>query len=328
METLEQVQEVANVPPVEGDGAAGTPVPRVLAHAEMLVKVTGVLAAFGYMALRAHLNRLGIPATAALGVERYLAELWAVFASVLFPTSILLLAGLVGTGVLLALRGRLHRGSGGSERHPQIRWKPLWLPTSVAAHGRGGQSLRVALMSLSAVYLAGIPVVMFLTLLLWPETDLIVGPLQDRDFSQPDGRWWLSALLMLAVAGFASQHWLARNAAAKASAVDRWLGRLYLLAVVGFTLQLPFLYGAGVGSTEFAIGEVRLIEAGGAVCGLVVLETGSGLQLWRAVDGVGEVVAIPNARVLTTRVGELQDVLTLASFAGGNPHQPVPRCRP
>src|SRR5688572_31815608 len=103
---------------------------------ELAAQLVAVIAVGGYISHRAHLNRLGVPASMPLSVERYLAEAWyAVDASVvllftfLLGPLVLLLAGSILVTVL-ARRNRLPRVPawlGRLKPNPEILPVPLGL---------------------------------------------------------------------------------------------------------------------------------------------------------------------------------------------------------
>jgi hypothetical protein len=270
---------------------------------ELAAQLVAVIAVGGYISHRAHLNRLGIPASMPLSVERYLAEAWYVvdasvellFTLLWWPLLLLLVGSLI-TGVL-ARRNRLPR-------------MPAWL-------GRlkpNPQSFPVPLgLLLGLLLILG-------TVCRLP-TDLplsvAVGPLSAENLA----KW--NQTEAEAAYGLAMVVWLLCTALVTALAPESksrdkvwlaWLGCRGLLPLGVIALFMHF--GGTVHASTYPSVEVRHGKDDSAqetLSGALVLESPESLIIWSASEGRGVLTSIPRDAVHSLRFGANLDVLALAS---------------
>lgn len=279
----------------EGDSS---PIMAVLRRIEPILKASGAIAAFGYVASRARYNYLGLPSGTSLGVERYLMEAWALVGSRL-PE--FMLVAVLGT-VVLAAAATLERRLGGR------------LHSATAARWFTTRRLALTLLLASAALTGGFYLAIAIA---WPHTDIVVGSLRGKRIEEAHSSW-------LFYAGFASwacclaAHRRLRRWQREYARPDPWVraAQVWTLVTLGiFALALPLAFGRSASTGEYPIVEVRPLEAAGtSLCGLLVLETGEALHIWRAAEQRGEVMVVPREKSLL-HVRELQSLVTLARRA-------------
>lgn len=288
---------------------------RLSEHLETVAKAVALVAAGGYIAHRAHLNRLGIPSSTPLNAERYLAEAWymvsestELFLRLAFP------ALLAATLVALIVRFFLSR-----LKLPFLfRWR-TWLED---------ESERLWLACATAV------VLVFLIGNLWLpptfESPVIIGPLNAGNLHGP-GDLGSRGHFATALTGWAlavgAVTWLARRSAPDLGIVHGvWLACrvLLVLGLLGLCLQ----FGTNVRDGRYP--KVELVhgkEKDGrtTLSGLLVLESADSLFIWRPVppsapgqgSPSGETLAIPRGEVFSVRFGTDTDVFSEACLAAG-----------
>ncbi|HVG25455.1 MAG TPA: hypothetical protein VND45_14965 [Thermoanaerobaculia bacterium] len=254
------------------------------------VGVGGLLSAFGYTALRAHWNFLGITAGGGVPAERYIAETWSIVAG---ATPLLLLAVLV----LLVLWGLTAGG-----RKLLLRYAPdvqkraeTWFPLLLLA------LLLVAQILILRTISSADPLC---------RTDVLLGDLRAKReagcFTPPDGHTAFVLVLAVVVASFIATH-------GEPLTRLQWIARV---AAVAVALQLPAVYGCTIKQPAYRV--VRVVAGGSTVDGLLVLQTSHHLQLWDATGGLGRMRFFP-ANALTES-GSALDVFKVAEEIATSAH--------
>lgn len=309
--------------------------------AEKTVKLSALLGVFGYMSLRAHLNYIGISSTSSLGLERYLMETYSLTVTT-FVNIVIIVTVMVIVLLPLYLIGRRilkYQRIGHPAHRARARFRELcanpflpgvlllfivlynfWLLSMLSQHAA---NVDVAVGELKAVQLGVV-------------TEGKLG-----DF--PDLSWIYYRTFLVCLFSYLAYSYFAPSAQepplpAVGSLTEvppgittrkptRYVWIAFLLATVMLALQLPLLYGRLVRSPIYPVVQVTTTDRDAApVCGLLVLETAAGMSLWRAENGVGQVVVLPrsNFRVVTT--GQTLNLLTLAREAAANKATVKPDC--
>jgi hypothetical protein len=262
---------------------------------EKVAKWAALLAAAGYLSLRARFNLLGLSATGPVPTEQYLREaavlLYGLLDRLGLPLSILLLlATAVRAGVRWATRGAPAR-----ERADVAL-------QMVATRARSLSGACLFLVVLLSAYL-----VSALFGGLFQGSDLVVGPLAGKPVAA--SAWWLDAMALTTAAGALYRAW-AVSGTVPPDAVSCW--RLTRPVLVALALLLPLAFGR----TAKTVAPVAVVQtATGPVCGLLVMDTGDRLSMWRARDGVGEIVTVRSDRVEKLVTGKVEDLQKLARAA-------------
>jgi hypothetical protein len=226
-----------------------------------LLKMSGAIALFGYISLRARMNRLGVSAPD-VPVDRYLMEAYNVLASVLFTAGMLLVR--IGALALflflaiLAIRGRWKAAASNRVR--------IW-----TAHIPDRLYLAAAFLLLGSLEywipatLNGLP------------TDVLVRPLGAGALAQPVTFPAFLLVLFLYVLA-AAVCWVTP---AVGSLNFWWLLRKFtLILVILVGLQLPLLYGFAVQNYLAPVVSVKPKAAPERTCGLLVADTNNLVTVW------------------------------------------------
>jgi hypothetical protein len=298
-------------------------------YLEKLVKLAGLLAVFGYISLRAHVNRLGIPFTSSLTVEGYLRETYSVLGSLLdamLVISIVALAFLfVSTIIVIA-----------------SRWAaPLWSKRTAARIKRALGWLEVTAWSPSVL------LVLVLSFYLWlmrqvsqylTANAIAVGQLDLTKLNfRDDGTPYL-LLVCVCIAGYAlhrsatsnrNSSLAVSNAGREAAPVSLRdpLWRVFGIFLIALALHIPLIDGVSRRDSVYTQATIFAAPAGASpVCGLVVLTTDSMVEVWQTNSGAGVVQMIPTAKIERIVAGAPADLMALARMAALNRSTVSPPC--
>ena len=298
-------------------------------YLEKVVKLASVLAVFGYVSLRAHVNRLGIPFTSSLDLEGYLRETYSVMASLLdaiLMTSIVALVFLI-MGTVSVLIPRLAapswslRAGGRIERaFDSLRISP-WTPA-------------VALLVLLCFYLWLISRVSQY----WTASAIAVGSLDLAKLSPLEDSAPYLLLIWVCIAGYVL-HWIAVSGRkirtpipgtvqeAAPGSLHGLLWRAFGVFLILVALHIPLLDGLSRRDAVFTqamiFGDAKGVPA---VCGLIVLTTSSTVEVWQAKNGIGVVQMIPTGRIARIVAAAPADLLALARTAAKDRSTTSPQC--
>lgn len=232
------------------------------------IGVATLLAAFGYTALRAHWNFLGVSVSSGVPAERYIAETWDIAAQ---SIPVLLFIGLlvVTAAALGSLMVRRF-----------ARWKPH-------LYGRLVKPARIAVpaMLLVALIAAEVGVLRVITTAPACRYDILLGllaPKRDAGcFDERAGTRVFYFALLTVIAAFAATQ------ADKLSTLQV-IARLMAIALF---LQLGAVHGYAVKKPVYRV--VRLTEDDGMSSGMLLLQTDKYVHLWDVVDGRGRIRILP-----------------------------------
>jgi hypothetical protein len=271
---------------------------------ERILKISGILALFGYMSLRAHFSFLGISSVSTLGTEQYFMETYrfaAYLISILAPMVALLI-------FILSM-----------------------LPDSI--RGRGLGMLNRRWLRQLAVPVIAVVLLVFglrmLQLLSQYGTDIAVGTLKHQDVDRSAGQYFCAFSVMGSAGAFVVVRYFLRNCDPE-DVRSRWAWRAIAVLLILVTLQIPILYGYYVHTTEFPL---VLATSGddkqqSNACGLLLFDTGADILMWSEHNAKGQVQQIPRARLRSLMIlgqGELLSaVRTSLSQHNGN----IPDCQP
>lgn len=278
---------------------------RLVGLLESTLKVSGVLAVFGYMSLRAHLNYLGFSSASPLTSERYLMEAYQWLVLTLEPV----------VSITMALGGLL----GGA-----------WLVASAAGrhHARPhspskGNAFGYALCHERTAWLVvfGLIIVLFT----WQDrfssgrvvADLIIGRLNANQI--PDGaqlsKKYIEYIALCLICGWGMLYAIFGWAPSKEPlGRERLLRSLQILALLLLTFHIPISFAQSVHAVDYPTAEVRCLD-GSRIKGILILETATDVQLWQADLGVGRTIAVPRTQIGSITFGPLQDVMEEARKA-------------
>lgn len=250
------------------------------------IGVGGCLSAFGYAALRAHWNFLGVTVSGGVPAERYIAETWSIVGSSI-PMLLLAAAALVLGGSVAYGTARLLR-----------RFAPR-LYGSLAALGKKSLPLLVVV----ALLVAELAVLRAISMPTECGTDILLGDLVAKNAAhcyQPrNGRPAFVIALIIVVATFIA------TSADKLTRVQ-FAARVFAVALA---LQLPAVYGYTIKPPQYRV--VRADFDGGKTMGALMLETGESIQLWDAANGRGRIRVLPRPKSM--EVGSTIDLLEAAA---------------
>ena len=278
--------------------------------AERVLKVGGLLAVFGYVSLRAHLNFLGISNPSGLPVERYLMETWLWTVTTL--TAVPFAAFLT---LCLVLLDRWWRRDGKGTNH-QAWWRGE----------RAALGFFIAL-------LAGVVAIRF-----WPRLglgDLVVGALRLARFDfleflptgevkEPSGILLYYALCLVCAFGYAFLVATPVPSRAVHRARRRAVRHLSFVVLGVLALHIPLVFARSVHSMYYPRVVIFTEKAEEPETGLLILKSEEGITLWQANEHldsekrsllVGETVVVPANRVVRIEVGGLEDIRKCARDA-------------
>jgi hypothetical protein len=288
--------------------------------AEKLVKLSAILGAFGYMSLRAHLNYLGISSTSSLGVERYLMETYNLVGTILIPLFLILLGGAIAfvliypIGFFVLKIQKVKLAVQTLQKYVSKQSKTSMLPV-----------LLIALLLLFYIWLFRV-----LTNS-GADTDVAVGRLVVDRLNHSDVDWFFYLVCIVCVVGYSiySKYSEKKNnlKAVAASNLRKFLWTLFAFALTLLAVQLPILYGVLVRSTDYPLAQVQYdTTESQTICGVLVQDASSSLTLWKAENGVGHLIVIPQSRVRLMSTGGMIDLLKAARENAANPAAARPDC--
>jgi hypothetical protein len=256
------------------------------------IGVGGVLSAFGYAALRAHWNFLGVSVSGGVPAERYIAESWNIVAG---SIPFLLLAALALLLLLLVVWG-------GAK----------WL-----AHVRPGTHERFAARAGRAVPLLVLIGLLAAQIAIWKAitadpicgTDVLLGDLAKKNAAGCYDVRGGHVVFLLALAMVAGAF-----VATRADALTRLQLFVRILAVA-VALQLPTLYGYTIKPPLYRV--VRAEAGGKVITAVLLLQTNSCMEVWDAVGGRGRMRIFPASPSMES--GSTVDLLEAARTLAGDP---------
>jgi hypothetical protein len=248
--------------------------------ANNLLKLTGVIVLFGYISLRARMNRLGIAAPD-VPADRYLMEAYNLLARILFTTGVIFLKAAIALLIIvLIVRFVLRRVS-----FSLADWISL-IPA------------RVYLLFASAV-MAFLEDWIPKTLSAVPH-DVLVTPAATTAFVQPV-RFPMFLLTVGAYAAATGALWAVRELPMRG--LWRMLRGVALILTILVGLQLPLLYGFAV--QDYAAPTVSVKPKSGPLsdrsCGLLVSDSASIVTVW--VPSQHRLLQFPRAELEGIRLG-------------------------
>lgn len=307
---------------------------KLLELAEKVVKLSALLAVFGYMSLRAHLNYIGISSTSSLGLDRYLMETYTL-ATTTFVNIVIILTVMFILLLPLYLLGRVimrYQRISGPARRAWARLEKL----------RASPFLPGVLLLLIVVYYFWLLAMLTRNA---AHIDVAVGELKADQLSDVSGLSWIYyRTFIVCLFSYLAYSYFAPAAQQQPSPPDvgettkarpgmttlrlaRYGWIAFLLATLMLALQLPLLYGRLVRSPVYPVVQVMTTERDAVpVCGLLVLETATGLSLWRAEKGIGLVVVLPRSNMRVVNTGQTLNLLRLAREAAANQATVKPDC--
>lgn len=271
---------------------------------ERILKVSGTLALFGYMSLRAHFSFLGISSVSTLGTEQYLMETYrfaAYLVSILAPTLLLLI-------FILSM-----------------------LPSSIRRWGLDMISRRW-LRRLAVPVIAGVLLAFglrMLQLLSQYGTDIAVGTLKYQNVDRRAGQDFCA----LSVIGSAATCIMVRHFLHSSGPNDvrsRWAWMMIAILLLLVTLQIPILYGYYVHTTDFPL---VLATTGddkqqSDTCGLLLFDTGTDILVWSYRNSKGEVQQIPRSRLRSLIILDQGELFSAFRSSLAQQKATIPNCQP
>jgi hypothetical protein len=275
-----------------------------LSLASSAIKFGSLFVLAGYLTFRAHVNRLGIPATSSLGAERYLKEAYSLVLAVFLPLFqyCLLVAVLVLLVRLGINRTKARRAMDMIGAARDSAFSSLWLPIV----------LLIALVVLTFVILA---------MVLDQGYDVVLGAIVPERLGYLAS--WKFYLIVVVAAAAYLVYLVAINRVPAASTAWRHHRRLWRL--VGWSLlivfiQVPMVYGAAVKQAWYPVAKVtRDAAKDETMCGVLLFDDGGDLAMWRFSNGRGQILMIPKSTVSLSQVGQLVDLLEVARGAVAQP---------
>ena len=288
--------------------------------AEKLVKLSAILAAFGYMSLRAHLNYLGIASTSSLGVERYLMETYNLIGTIFIPLFFTILGAVIAVVLIYALgffllKIQKVKASG------QILQKYL---------SEQSKSIVFPLLLIAVMLFFYVWVFRVITKH-GGDTDVVVGKLATEQLNPSSVDWFFYLVIIVCVVGYSIHSKYSKSIKNSERGSRRKLPgffwTVFAVALVLPAVQLPLLYGRLVRSTDYPIAVVQLDNTENqTMCGFLVQDASSDLTLWNAENGVGHLIVIPRSRVRLMSTGKMDDLLKAARENAANPGAKRPDC--
>ena len=270
--------------------------------ADAITKVGVPVAVFRYLALRAHLNRIGIPSTSGLGFERYLAETFLLVTSLLLPVGVI-----IATLSVIVIPGR-------------VLWRAFVKRNEIARFAEISERRRdwLLVFVLLAAYLALIVRVATA----WPHMDIAVGDLIADRLNGPSGWPTLLGLVAVSVVGVASLR-SEEDPVTRSSHVNSLPRRLAMAMLLILVVHVPLVFGWAVRPAQYPVVRVDLRDPAESACGLLVIETDADLRMWRGESRHGEVLRLPRSRAIRIVAGPVHDLLDDARHAVTGQTAPV-----
>jgi len=286
------------------------PFGRVMKWLQGLVQASAILAAAGYLSLRSHFNYLGVSANGPIGAEAYLRECaymaYEVIGRVALPALLLGFAWMVAD-----LLG-----------HLMIARKAAWRRAVTMLGTRGSAVLSHSIMA--RVLLAYLLVVYVYMIEVSPLIQLdavAIGPLKKEQLEALDFKYFDVVFFSCLVA-----FWLCHRASTHNSRSSWW--NLCWLATLLLCVHLPNLFGRTIHARNYQVARVTSKDPEGARCGLLILNTGKNLVLWRVQNGVGEFLSASADANEVSFQGKPVDLLETARQGERERNLTLPHCLP
>lgn len=267
--------------------------------ADAIVKGGVPLALFGYMALRAHLNRIGIPSTTPLGLERYLAETFLLVTNLLLPV-VLVVAALGAVAAVVHLFRRM------------LPPKAVTVVALIVRKPRREWALLIVLVIAYLVLLRRISAT-------WP-SDVAVGGLSAARLGMPSGESTMIWLVFVTLGGTTV---LRADTPSGEPAARTLPWQMACVMLMVLAAHVPLVFGWAVRPALYPVTRADLKEPTEIVCGLLVIETAEELRLWQASNRHGHIVRVPRTRIIRIEAGPVDDLLDDARQAVGGAAVPV-----
>ena len=272
-----------------------------LEFVELIVKIGAVFAFIGYVALRAHVNSLGIPFHDSVSSQRYLMETWSWTVTSFFP--------LVKPACCLGLLGWLVAVLGRKWLQKSIKVRAHWAKIRECLVDKlgNGEDFFLAVLILTCVTAS-------LMIELGSDVPLtLTGTLKQIVPRFETGSLYHMLVVIWIVQ---SAFWLARSAPGSS---QRRPVALILLAVV--TMQLPMIYGWLVLEQQCPIVTLQVKSEPGKESGswLLVFETAERFIVWRTTGGKGEVTSYLRSEILNISAGETFSLREMIGKAAAAP---------
>lgn len=270
---------------------------------ERLLKVTGLLALFGYMSLRAHFSFLGISFISTLPTEQYLMETYrfaTYIVSILAPVAAVLI--LILSILPAAFRTRATEAL-------DRRW---FQRTTVFVTVMGLLAFALRMLQLLSQY----------------GTDVAVGALRFYSVDRGAGQVFCAVSLIGAAGTFVVVRHALQNS--PKSANFRWAWRATAVLLLLVTLQIPILYGYYVHTTELplVLATIGDDKQQSDTCGLLLFDTGTDLLLWNARSEKGIVQQVPKSRLRSLTILGQADILSQIQLSLSQHKTDFPICQP
>lgn len=268
---------------------------------EKLLKFGALFGIFGYISARAHWNHLGISSMTWLGVDYYLMEFGIFLITSLLNLSLFMpVLILVGAAFSAFRQRRRHISSA----EPAITGG--WFVSY-------GGSLTITI--LLYVYQFGL----LAYLEVFSRQSVAVGVLSAGSLAPTSpaiADWAIFYVTISACVGaYALQRLLTPETGPSAAAL-RWIRGLLILASVMLFVWAPLIYGSLLRISRYPLVKIETTDSKEeTIVGLLVLNTSDGIEYWRAVDRVGEMVLIPHDRIESISLEKTYDLCELAAYA-------------
>ncbi len=279
----------------EGFEQADLPTPeRLTKGVELALKAAGLLAAFGYMSLRAHWNYLGVSPPSTLEPQRYLMEIYQI-------------AGL--TLGRLAIFGPLAMVLG-SLVWPRLRSSRL----GIFFRARLGSTQRIVPVAVFGAI--GILSICVLLLLSSCGEEIAVGHL--HLISAHRGAAWLLFCLLIATLIAAYRIFSRRS---EYSGFGQIFWSTFAIAAVAGGVEIAWLLGIPLHDYHYPRVSLVLLDKT-QITGLLLLRSGEETLIWRADCAEGQSLTIPKSQLGRLVVGRTEDLLQDIDAAVNSSTQP------
>jgi len=277
-----------------------------LSWLEQILKVAGLLAAFGYVALRSHLARLGVTSATPFGIERYLSEFYTMLSDILLRAMIalILVVPVLLLGICCAAVFK--------------RTKGIWLVVRRRKEIFGAAALNPWLPAALLLSLVLMTLWMLRQVSAILDSVAVVGGLKDVSRASATGAHVFEVIFWgVLAAGFLcwGVSWASSEPGERFSeGAARLLWKVCNVFVLVLVLHVPLLYGAFAHETKYPSVSITS-EKGTTTCGLLVLQTSNDYRIWQTTGSVGRLVIVPNGQVSVISAGLPVDIVDSAAKA-------------
>jgi hypothetical protein len=270
---------------------------------ERLLKVTGLLALFGYMSLRAHFSFLGISFVSTLPTEQYLMETYrfaTYLVSILAPVAAILI-------LILSILPTAFRA-----RATEVLARRWFQRTAVLVIVVGLLAFALRMLQLLSQY----------------GTDVAVGTLKYHNVDRGAGQIFCAVTLIGTAGTFLIVRHALQNSPKSANFRWAWTATAVLLLLV--TLQIPILYGYYVHTTELplVLATIGDDKQQSDTCGLLLFDTGADMLLWNTRNEKGLVQQVPKSRLRNLIILGQADLLSQIQLSLSQQKSDFPTCQP